>query len=75
MIAVLLSCGCHPVSGRPRMNPGCARAAELAPRWSEVGCRQHLGRGGGAVGRTTVEIVRTAVAHCESVHAGESDRR
>ena len=53
----------------------CARAAELAPRWSEVGCRQHLGRGGGAVGRTTVEIVRTAVAHCESVHAGESDRR
>lgn len=30
MIAVLLSCGCHPVSGRPRMNPGCARAAELA---------------------------------------------
>lgn len=35
MIALLLSTGCHPVSGRPRMNPACARAAELALRWRQ----------------------------------------
>lgn len=30
MIALLLSAGRHPVSLRPRMSPGCARAAEIA---------------------------------------------
>ena len=43
MIALLLSAGCHPVSLRPRMNPACARAAELALRMGQAVTALHVG--------------------------------
>lgn len=43
MIGVLLSVGAHPVSGRPRANPACARALELAFRTREEVTALHVG--------------------------------
>ncbi|MDR0810406.1 MAG: hypothetical protein LBE86_14975, partial [Gemmobacter sp.] len=43
MIALCLSAGCHPVSRRPRMNPACARATELALRSGRAVTALHVG--------------------------------